>query len=57
MFKIIHIIALDKRYIQAIVKSIVYIVNFGILKTLESIFCKNIYVEINVGVYALTFSQ
>ena len=57
VLKSIHIIAFGKQYNQAIVKAFVYIVNFCILKTLKSIFCKNIYMKNNSGVYVLEFES
>ena len=57
VLKSIHIIAFGKQYNQAIVKEFVYIINFCILKTLKSIFCKNIYMKNNSGVYAFDFES
>ena len=42
----------DKHYNQVIVKVYICIINICISITLESIICKSIYVEINIGVYA-----
>ena len=57
VFKSIHIIAFGKQYNQEIVKAFVYIVNFSILKTSKSIFCKSIYMKNNSGVYAFDFES
>ena len=57
VFKSIHIIAFGRQYNQAIVKAFVYIVNFCILKTSKSIFCKSIYMKNNSGVYAFDFES
>ena len=57
VLKSIHIISFGRQYNQAIVKAFVYIVNFFILKTLQSIFCKNIYMKNNSGVYAFDFES